>query len=65
MDKKIHFNFAYEGEDVDKLDIENIIEEKIQSQGMDARMTSGSFQCFYTGVNQKPEVIIKKKENNV
>lgn len=62
MDKKVHFNFAIEGQDVDKLDIYNLLQEELQSKGMDAKLTSGSFQCYYTEANQKPEVIIKKEK---
>lgn len=62
MDKKIHCNFAIEGQDVDKMDIYRLLLEEIQSKGMDAKIASGSFQCYYTETTPKPEVIKKKEK---
>lgn len=59
MDKKIHFNYAIEGQDVDKLDVYNLLLEEIQSKGMDAKITSGNTNVYYIEV-KSPK---KEKEN--
>lgn len=59
MDKTLHITFAITGKDVDKLDAYTLFLQEIQSKGMDAKITSGNSNIYYTE-DKSP----KKEKNN-